>query len=149
MTPFAPPTEPMPDSYITEVSQVLARFTIPGNPRPKERPRHGHGFTFTPKGTVIAEESVLAAFNATYPDWAPIDIAVKLELRANFYRDSRIRVDTDNLAKLVQDALNKHAFVDDVQVFDLIGRKWFTSKGRGRTEVVITRIDGDRVEVAL
>ena len=128
-------------------SDVLARFTIPGNPRPKERPRHGKGRTFTPKGTVLAEAAVLAAFNSTYPGWVPLDKAVKIELTATFYRDSKRIVDADNLGKLVQDALNKHAFADDSQVFDLHSGKWFTTRERARTEVVISRVYGDRVEV--
>jgi crossover junction endodeoxyribonuclease RusA len=127
------------------MSDVLARFTIPGNPRPKERPRHGRGFTYTPPGTIIAELSVLTAFNDAYPDWQPVDC--KVELTATFYRDSKRAVDADNLAKLVQDALNKHAFADDSQVFDLHSHKWFTTKDRARTEVVISRVYGDRVEV--
>ena len=137
------------ETYQTDVPQVLARFTIPGNPRPKERPRLARGRTYTPSGTVIAELSVLAAFNAAYPLWEPIDKTVKIDLKASFYRDSKRVVDVDNLAKLIQDALNKKAFVDDSQVFDLHGHKWFTTKDRARTEVVITRIDGDRVEAAL
>jgi Holliday junction resolvase RusA-like endonuclease len=126
--------------------EVLARFTIPGNPRPKERPRLGKGRTFTPKGTVLAEGVVVAAFTAAYPDWTP-DLG-KVELACTFYRDSKRIVDVDNMAKLVQDALNKRAFKDDSQVFDLHARKFFTHKDRARTEVVITRVHGDRVEVA-
>ena len=135
-------------THSVDAGEVLMRFTIPGNPRPKERPRMARGRTYTPAGTVIAEQSVLTAFNAAYPNWEPIDKKVKLDLKASFYRDSFRAVDTDNLAKLIQDALNKKAFVDDSQVFDLHGHKWFTTKARARTEVVITRVDSDRIEAA-
>ena len=127
-------------------AEVIARFTIPGNPRPKERPRLGKGRTFTPAGTILAEAAVLNAFRTAYPDWQPVEH--KLELTATFYRDSKRVVDADNLGKLVQDALNGHAYKDDSQVFDLHSHKWFTTKARARAEVVITRVYGDRVEVA-
>ncbi|MFC5930868.1 RusA family crossover junction endodeoxyribonuclease [Cryobacterium melibiosiphilum] len=135
-------------TYAVDAGEVLMRFTIPGNPRPKERPRQGKGRTYTPAGTVIAEQSVLAAFDAAYPNWEPVAKVIKLDLKASFYRDSHRLVDVDNLAKLIQDALNKRAFVDDSQVFDLHGHKWFTTKDRARTEVVITRVDSDRIEAA-
>jgi Holliday junction resolvase RusA-like endonuclease len=138
----------MPAIFQTDVPQVLARFTIPGNPRPKERPRLGKGRTFTPKGTLLAESIVLAAFNAAYPNWEPLAKTVKLDLDVTFYRDSKRIVDADNLAKLVQDALNKRAFEDDSQVFDLHAHKFFTTKDKARTEVVITVVVGDRLELA-
>lgn len=133
----------MPATHQTPV--VVARFTIPGHPRPKERPRFGKGRTFTPAATIMAETAVLDAFYDTHPFWYPVDYMVHLDI--TFYRGNRRAVDADNLAKLVQDALNGHAYDDDAQVFDLAAHKFFTTKERARTEVVMSRVIGDRVEL--
>lgn len=100
---------------------------------------------YTPAKTVLAEQSVLAAFTGAFPDWVPVE--GHIELTTHFYRDSRRVVDADNLAKLVQDALNKKVFKDDSQIVDLHAHKWFTTKDRARTEVVVARVLGDRNEV--
>lgn len=147
MNAFIAADEPMPEHKgVTDDTKVIARFTIPGNPIPKARPRGGKGNFYTDHGTVIAEAAVLEAFHATYPNWLPVE--EHIELTTHFYRDSKRVVDVDNLAKLVQDALNRHAFRDDSQVVDLHAHKWFTTKARARTEVVLAVVLGDRTEVA-
>lgn len=91
-----------------------ARFTIPGDPRPKGRPRSGKGFVYTPKETVLAEHTVKA--HARRAKVKPLAGPVAIELR--FYRSTRRRCDWDNLAKLVCDALNGIAWRDDDQIED-------------------------------
>jgi len=118
--------------------KILADFTIPGNPKPKERPRVVKGHTYTPKATVLAETAVLDAFYDAYPFWSPVEHHIALGVI--FYRETRVRADLDNLVKTVQDALNKHAYVDDVQIVELVAAKHYAGKGNGRTLVRITDV---------
>lgn len=115
---------------------ILATFTVPGNPRPKERARVVKGHTYTPKATVLAETAVLDAFYDAYPFWSPVETHVGLEVA--FYRETRVRADLDNLTKLVQDALNKHLYLDDAQIVRLLATKQYAGKGNGRTVVTVT-----------
>jgi Holliday junction resolvase RusA-like endonuclease len=119
---------------------VIATFTIPGNPKPKERPRVVRGHTYTPDATVAAETAVLDAFYDTYPFWTPVETLVGLTVR--FYRETRVRADIDNLVKLIQDALNRHLYLDDVQIVRLEATKEYAGKGNGRTVVTVTEIGG-------
>ena len=120
----------------------IARFTIPGEPKPKERPRVTVRRTYTPTSTKEYEAKVRAAWDAAprpdMPECVRIDIF--------FLRSNRIRVDLDNLVKAVTDGLNKRAYADDWQIHDLRAQKFYTTKERARTEVVVYAIDGDREE---
>jgi len=118
--------------------KVIARFEVPGNPKPKERPRVVKGHTYTPKATVLAETAVLDAFYDAYPFWTPVEHDVWLIVW--FHRETRIRTDLDNLVKTVQDALNKHAYVDDSQIVRLTAAKEYAGKGNGKTVVTLTEI---------
>jgi crossover junction endodeoxyribonuclease RusA len=115
-------------------------FTVHGQPLPKARPkfRGGQG-AYTPKATVVAERNVLAAFEIAYPDWEPLPRDARLRIDADFYRATRHGVDTDNLLKLVTDALNKRAFVDDEQLIEVRGRRVYGAGDNARTEVRIYR----------
>jgi crossover junction endodeoxyribonuclease RusA len=94
-------------------------FIVPGDPRPKGRPRAGKGFVYTPRETVLAEHTVKA--HARRAKVRPLVGDIAIELR--FYRATRRRCDWDNLAKLVCDALNGIAWRDDDQiVLALIGK---------------------------
>tara|TARA_R110000823_G_scaffold106146_3_gene224651 strand:+ start:276 stop:563 length:288 start_codon:yes stop_codon:yes gene_type:complete len=58
----------------------------------------------------------------------------------DFFNGNRRRRDIDNMVKLILDALNGVAFVDDVQVVGLEAHKFQTVKERARTEVVLTEV---------
>jgi hypothetical protein len=66
----------------------LVRFTVPGNPLPKERPRVVNGHAYTPKRTVLWERQVRSCWPKSEP---PFTGDVLLAVRA--YRGNRIRVD--------------------------------------------------------
>lgn len=106
-------------SYLTG----MVAFTVLGDPVPKERPRYGLRRTYTPKRTVVAETRVVDAFDVAHPLRVPMSGPVGM--RVQFYRASRRRIDLDNLCKLILDALNGVAYVDDVQVVHLTAEKHY------------------------
>lgn len=118
----------------------VAAFTVHGQPLPKARPKFKGGQGgYTPKATRIAEGNVRAAFEIAYPDWTPIPRDVRLRFDGDFYRRTAHHVDTDNLVKLVTDALNRRAFVDDEQIEEIRGRRVYGAGDQARTEVRIYR----------
>ena len=109
-------------------------FTVEGEPMVKARPRVTRsGHTYTPKTTVDAEKRVREAFEVTGCE--PFSNAVGVELA--FFQGTRARKDIDNMEKLVLDALNGVAWVDDVQVNVILARRVYTVKDRARTVVRI------------
>jgi crossover junction endodeoxyribonuclease RusA len=113
------------------------RFTIPGNPVPKGRPRAGKGGrVYTPQATRDAESWVkLHAKRAGLPC---LGGPVKLSL--SFYRANAVPCDVDNLAKLASDALNGLAFEDDKQIVWLVAVKAIDRKNP-RTEIEIEEVE--------
>ena len=104
-------------------------FTIEGEPRSKQRPRVARGRAYTPKETV---EAYWAASEHLFEERVVVSI--------DFFNGNRRRRDIDNMVKLILDALNGVAFVDDVQVVGLEAHKFQTVKERARTEVVLTEV---------
>jgi crossover junction endodeoxyribonuclease RusA len=88
------------------------KFTVPGIPVPKERPRFGRGRVYTPEKTVAYERKV--RFYAAAARVRPIDGDVALTLA--IYLPDRRRRDMDNIEKAIKDALNGVAYEDDSQV---------------------------------
>lgn len=97
---------------------VGARFTVPGDPVPKQRPRHdADGHTFTPKATKAAEKVVRQAFQQAMPGWeAEPDWTYGVLI--DFRTRGGSQADLDNATKLMWDALNKVFWADDIQVGD-------------------------------
>ena len=116
-------------------------FVVEGNPQPKERPRFAR-HAYTPSRTRAAEAKIaaIARANGVRLTTAPISLTVA------FYRDSARRCDLDNLLKLVQDALNGIAWVDDEQIMDLAASKRL-DRDRPRTDIRIEAYP-DEVETA-
>lgn len=97
------------------MSTTILRVTVPGEPVPKARPRVVDGHTYTPSRTKQAEERLQWAFRqALPPGFVPTTEPVVLVVE--FYRESKRRVDGDNLQKLVQDAMNGIVVADDSQI---------------------------------
>lgn len=110
---------------------IEANFTVPFV-KGKGRVRfvRGSGMTYTPTETTNAMAEIQAAFLATKAPKAPrgtevfVDIHVFRHLPSS--RPKRVesepdlvKPDVDNIAKLVLDALNGVAWVDDTQVTEL------------------------------
>ena len=112
-------------------------FVIPGKPFAKQRPRATRqGRIYTPAETVSFERQVgqIAAQHITEPFRGP----VKLIVRATFetpkswskkktaeliHRPHTQRPDLDNCLKALKDGLNRIAWADDSQVYEIDARK--------------------------
>lgn len=115
------------------MSEIL-RFTIPGKPMGKQRPRITRaGHAFTPSETVSYENLVKICFLEAYPDWVPTSSEITMHVFAEFpipaswpkkkkqqALDGKIhprKPDWDNIGKIISDGLNAVAYVDDAQIY--------------------------------
>lgn len=89
-------------------------FTVPGDPKVKRRPRFGRGRTYSDPDQKAAEAVIVTYFRRSVGPWTPRPDMLHMDCR--FYVATRRRRDTDNLVKMVRDALNAAAYVDDSQV---------------------------------
>lgn len=107
---------------MTKLSPLYAglpvRLSVPGQPVPKARPRVYNGHGITPAKTKAAEAKIRAEYLKKYAGCKPFDAEIIMHVA--FYMQDRRRVDYDNLAKLVTDALNGIAYVDDSQIVESI-----------------------------
>lgn len=115
-------------------ARVVARFTLPGEPVPKQRPRITRKGAYTPTKTTNGEQAIGWAFKAAARAHRPDGAVYGLDCR--FVTGDRRRVDVDNLLKLVCDGLNGIAWLDDSQVWDVACSRQ-VDPGRPRTEVVV------------
>lgn len=132
---------------------MKVKFTIPGEPKGKGRPRGTRdGHMYTPKDTVYYENLVKTSYFQQCRA-KPIDKDVPLDVRITAYfqipestskkrkllmmaraiRPTK-KVDWDNLGKIVCDSLNKIAYHDDAQIVDAQVRKFYSDNPR----VVVT-----------
>lgn len=110
-------------------------FNVPGEPRGKARPRFDSRSrrTYTPKETADYEKTLRRAYEAYAKGREPLEGPLRLEIIAGFRipkTASKIRKlgmiegeilptkvpDVDNIAKIIQDALNGLAYKDDAQI---------------------------------
>lgn len=108
------------------------RFEVPGEPRPKARPRFGKGKAFTPPETVAHERKVafFAKAAKVRPTSGPVVVG------CSFYLGNNRRIDLDNLQKAICDALNGIAWEDDSQVVESHASK-AVDASNPRTVVII------------
>ena len=126
------------------------RFVIFGEPQGKDRPRFstrgGVPRTYTSQKTVDYEEKVREAFEETghpgYHDKEPVSLIIhayykipkstskaKRELMLHDVILPTKKPDVDNIAKIICDALNKHAYDDDSQIaFLAVSKYWANSE---------------------
>ncbi len=118
----------------------LIYFRIPGKAVGKGRPRFTkNGHTFTPDSTRDYEDLIRAMYRVKYkgkPTEEPVSVTINVytapakslskKKRAELQLKSPMKKpDLDNVAKIVLDALNKVAWVDDTQVVSLkVRRMW-------------------------
>lgn len=124
--------------------EVIARFTIEGEPVSKSRARFtkrgSKVHSYTPEKTKQAEEMVAWQFRRAAASHQP-DSAHEYGIVAVFFNATRQRRDVDNMIKLICDALNGIAWADDAQVREVSGRKTYVlDKEHARTEVLIYRL---------
>ena len=132
----------------------MIEFRIEGDPRGKQRPRHTRsGIVYTPSETVAYEKKIKAAYygalaepgaepgTAIYhePEKGPMSIEIdagypvpkgypkvkKKNMLAGYTLPTK-KPDLDNVVKIIMDALNGEAYVDDRQVVEIRAIKQFS-----------------------
>ena len=115
--------------------RLITKFTIPGKPVPKGRPRFCKGHTYTPKQTLDAEMKVFVYAHQAIPEGWVTKGPVELYCRFFFNSNPRTEVeiwesdfagaipsgDADNMVKLVADSLAP--FFNDRQIVRLTAEK--------------------------
>lgn len=120
-------------------------FIVDGKPQGKQRPRFSRisKTVYTPNKTAKYEKQIAKAYTDSGGKCIPADCYVSVTVSAFFpipksyskkkredCLERRLRPDKkpdmDNILKVVLDALNRVAYVDDKQVVELIGRKYYT-----------------------
>lgn len=120
-------------------------FIVDGKPQGKQRPRFSRisKTVYTPNKTAKYEKQIAKAYTDAGGKCIPADCYVSVNVSAFFpvpksyskkkredCLERRLRPDKkpdmDNILKVVLDALNRVAYVDDKQVVELIGRKYYT-----------------------
>lgn len=135
----------------------MIEFTVYGEPTGKGRPKfstfNGRAMAYTPKKTENYESYVKLAYQASGAEKFPDDVQIYAEIDAYYaipkstskkkkqkMIDGEIRPtkkpDTDNIAKIILDALNGIAYHDDAQVVSLSVRKYYSEEPR--VEVVLS-----------
>ncbi len=137
------------------------KFSIPGNPFGKQRPRVVHNGSFskayTPEKTVSYENLVKvmyqqAAKGRSFPDGSMLDVRIiayydipksvskkKRKLMLEHKIRPTKKPDFDNIGKIVCDSLNLIAYHDDSAIVDAQVRKFYSENPR--VDVTIRRID--------
>lgn len=112
------------------------RFVVEGSSRTNERARHRRGSKkpFTPEKTKTARREIVQAYRAAKPPASVHAGPVRLRLTvshatppANLWPDRfcKLKPDLDNVLKLVADALNGIAYLDDAQIVSMVASKGF------------------------
>ena len=129
------------------------KFTVPGPPQGKARPRtvrrkNGSTHTYTPENTVLYENLIVTEYerrngSLRFPDGEMLDMRIMAyytipasasKKKKKQMADGEIRPtkkpDSDNIVKVVADALNKIAYHDDSQIVDCQVRKFYSTQPR-------------------
>lgn len=102
---------------------IRIELHIPGEPISKGRPRFARGRAYTPQRTRDAEDYVRRQWEYAGKPRIPDGTFFRMFILATFAEPKRRafpfppRPDADNIAKLVMDALNGHAFYDDSRCY--------------------------------
>lgn len=132
---------------------MKVRFTVPGEPKGKGRPRMTKtGHTYTPQDTVLYENLVKLEYlqqcgKAKFDSKTPVDMRITAyfaipkstsKSKRQAMLDHKIRPikkpDSSNILKAVEDALNGIAYADDAQIVDTQMRRFYSNEPR----VVVT-----------
>lgn len=137
----------------------MIRFTVPGEPQGKGRPRFatrcGHAVAYTPPKTAEYERIIRKVYNLTCKGRKVECGAASVEIRAYFgipkstpkwKRADMLagilyptkKPDADNILKIVLDALNGVAYDDDKQIIEASVHKRYSDNPR--VEITISEI---------
>lgn len=141
---------------------MMCDFVVEGKPVGKGRPRFKRmgNFvqTYTPEVTKEYEKLVRLRFQNA--GGAITDKPVKIEIVAFFAPPKSARKkdkiemlanrilptkkpDCDNIAKIILDALNKIAYIDDSQVIELVVKKWFAAEAKVLVHIEEIEVGGE------
>ncbi|MCK4783349.1 MAG: RusA family crossover junction endodeoxyribonuclease [Desulfobacteraceae bacterium] len=132
-------------------------FEIPGQPQSKLRARWSGHHTYTPDRTVSYETYIKEMFVISYPDFIPLEGALRMTVvaymmipkstskkRMKLMIDRVIRPtkkpDISNILKSAEDALNSLAYHDDKQIVTAICHKYYAIRPRLEIEITGARI---------
>ena len=138
------------------------KFTIPGTPFGKQRPRVVHNGNFSKaysqKETVSYENLVKTSYSdiargRKFQDDAMLDVRIiayypvpksvskkkRKEMLEHKIRPTK-KPDWDNIGKIICDSLNQIAYRDDAQIVDSQVRKFYSENPR--VEVIIKEVAG-------
>ena len=135
------PSIPM---YLTRIYHSDMKFTVYGKPTGKARPRFAKGRAYTPKPTTEYESAVRQAYVSSggiNHDDSPITINITAYFRkakTNKMSSPMLKPDSDNIAKIICDALNNVAYNDDKQIISLkVDKAWADDE----TEKVVVEVE--------
>lgn len=123
------------------------KFTIPGEPTGKGRPRVTKWGTHNPEKTVNYENLVKVMYNGKMHDGElEMNVVAFYQIakstskkRRKLMLDGEIRPtkkpDCDNVLKIIADALNKIAYNDDSQIVRASVEKWYGEVPRVEVEL--------------
>lgn len=134
---------------------MIYRFVVPGQPQGKGRPRFslrgGYAQAYTPERTASYENLVKLSYQKRFgqtmtPGPLSMTIWAYYGIPASWSKKKRdealrrlirpaVKPDADNIVKVICDALNGIAYLDDKQIVDLKMSKFYDA--RPRVEVVI------------
>ncbi len=139
------------------------KFTVPGEPQGKGRPRFstygGIVHTRTPDATVIYENLIKTEYQLQcgthkFPKATPLAIRIvayysippsKSKKQQALMRSHAVRPtkkpDWDNIGKVVADSLNQIAYHDDSQIVDSVVQKYYSDDPR--VEVYIKQTEAE------
>jgi Holliday junction resolvase RusA-like endonuclease len=120
---------------------ALATFTVSGPPVGWQRPGQDGGRRYTPETTAAHERAVWGFCRAaTGP--IRVDRTSRFGIHVLAYQPLEVP-DTDNVLKLIMDALNRHVWWDDRQVYDSHAVKRVSKTTPPRTEIIIWTLEAD------
>lgn len=141
---------------------MIFYFEIPGDPKGKGRPRFTrNGRAYTPTETAKYENLVKLCFAQKYhgtdpiPHGTPIEAGItafypipKVSKSRQVLMENNVELptkkpDTDNIAKVVLDALNGIAYHDDAQIVKLTVLKCYSKQPRTVVRICTYRGDAD------
>ena len=136
----------------------MIKFTVPGIPVAKARPRVTRTHTYTPQKTKDYEELVKWSFKSAYKGQlleGPVRIDIllfmyipkKVSKKRRAMKEAREilpikQPDWDNMAKSITDALNKLAYEDDNQIVEAHVYKYYSTDPRA--EITIQEVTNDK-----
>ena len=139
----------------------MISLTVPGEPCGKGRPKFckvgKFARAYTPAKTVNNEATIKQIFTVRYPDFTPLDgpmamtVIAYMSIPASASAKARVEMlaqrvwptkkpDADNILKLVADALNGLAYVDDKQIVTAHFHKVYSDRPRLEINVVERKV---------